>query len=457
VKVSFAVMRPEKYEAQVQVSDEDLRARYEANKSAFQLPERRGLLIFPVEEAAVAATLTISDDQLRKAYAEQIERFRTPERVRVRHILVATTDKSDAEKAKLRKKAEGLLQQLKGGADFAKLATENSDDPGSAQKGGDLDWVVRGQTVPEFEKTAFELKPGQLSEIVTTMFGYHILKVEAHEQGRVKPLEEVKNDLKADLMRAQVFDRMQLLADQIRAALTRSAAEAEALAKANGITPSRVAPMNMADPVPGVGADANFRDAVSSLPQGGVTQPIPAGTNRLVIAQVTTIVPPEPAKFEDVRAQLRAQIVRERAATIFEDRLKEAAERVRLAGGDLASVAKSMGLELKTQEVARTDDLEGIGTARQIEEAFTRNPGDFFGPVRITGGALLVKVLEKKAADLTGLAAQREALTQQIKRQRAQERQELFKEGILNELIREKKVKVYDENVQRLTERFSKS
>lgn len=455
IKVSYAVMRPERYEAQVTVSEEELRQRYEASKASFQRPEKRGLLIFTVDEPTVAAKLSVSDEQLRQAYNEQIERFRTQERVRVRHILVATSEKSDAEKAELKKKADGLLQQLKGGADFAKLATANSDDPGSAAKGGDLDWVVRGQTVPEFEQTAFSLKPGELSEVISTMFGYHILRVEAREAGRLRPFEEVKGELRTDLLRAQVFDRMQALADQIRSALTRSAAEAEALARANGISPLRLDPVNPADPIPGVGSDPGFRDAVSTLPQGGVTPVLPAGDNRVVLAQVTQIVPQQPATLAEVRDQIRAQIARERAATIFEDRLKEATERVRLAGGDLASVANSMGLEVKTAEVTRADEIEGIGTARQIEEAFTKNVGDVVGPVRITGGAMLVKVTGKTPADLTMLAGQRPVLTNSIKERRARERQELFKEGILNELIREKKVKVYEDNIRRLTDRYA--
>lgn len=457
IKISYALMRPDRYEAQVVVSEDELKQRYEINKASFQRPEKRGLLVFAIDEKTVASKLTLSDELLRKAYNEQLERFRMPERVRVRHILVGTSDKSDAEKAELKKKADGLLQQLKGGADFAKLATANSDDPGSAGKGGDLEWVVRGQTVPEFEQAAFSLKPGQLSEVVSTMFGYHILRVDAREQGRLRPFEEVRDELASDLMRGQVYERMQTLADQIRAALSRSPAEAEALARTNGITPVRIPPVNPLDPIPGVGAEAGFRDAVSVLPQGGVTPVTPTADNRLLIAQVTEIVPPQPSTLDEVRAQIRSQIARERSMTIFEDRLKEIEERVRLAKGDLASVARAMGLELKTVEVSRTDDLEGLGTVRQIEAAFTKDPGEVVGPVRIAGGALMVKVLDKKPADLTGLAARRESLSNSIKEQRARERQELFKEGILNELIRQKKVKIYDENVRRLTDRFAQS
>ncbi|HCN78780.1 MAG TPA: hypothetical protein DIT13_16490 [Verrucomicrobiales bacterium] len=260
--ISYVLVNADKYRSQVKITPEELQQRYEQNKAMFQQPEQRGLTVYPVEERAIAATLTLGDDLLRKAYSEQSDRFRTPERVRVRHILIDTRDKSDAEKAELKKKAEGILQQIRGGADFAKLAQEHSQDFGSAQKGGDIDWVVRGQTVPEFEAASFGMKPGQVSDLVNTMFGFHIIRVDAREDARLRPFEEVKDELRADVLRAQVFDRMQTVADQLRAALTRSTADGEAFARSNGIQPIQVSPLRPSDPVPGVGTDPNFAEAI---------------------------------------------------------------------------------------------------------------------------------------------------------------------------------------------------
>mgnify|MGYP000926016576 CR=1 FL=1 len=457
-KISYVIMTPDRYRSQVQITPEELQQRYEQNKAAFQTPEMRGLTVYPIAESAIASTLTVSDDQLQRAYRENQDRFRTQERVRVRHILIETRDKNDAQKAEAKKKAEDLLKQIRAGADFAKLAQENSQDYGSAPKGGDIDWVVRGQTVPEFETAAFSMKPGQVSDLVSTMFGYHIIRVEGREDARLKPFEEVRNELKSEVLRTQVFDRMQTVADQIRAALARSAAEGESVARQNGIQPIKVAPMRPSDPVPGVGADPNFTNSISELPLNGVTPVLPAGQDRLVVAQVTEIVPARPSTLDEVRGQIESSIVTERAQTIFEDRLKEAEERVRLSGGDIATVAKAMGFDVKTTgEVTRAAEIEGLGTALQIEEVFRKNPGEVVGPVRLSVGVVFAKLIEKIPADLTALASQRQSMTEAIKQRRARERRDLFSEGILNELIRKKKVKIYDENIARLTDRFKSS
>lgn len=457
-KIAYVLMQPDRYRSQVKLDPAEVAQRYEQNKSMFQSPERRGLTVYPVEEAAIASTLTVSDDLLRRAYQEQIDRFRTQERVRARHILIDTRDKSDAQKAEAKKKAEDLLKQIRGGGDFAKLAQANSQDFGSAQKGGDLDWIVRGQTVPEFEKAAFSLKPGQVSDLVPTMFGFHIIRVEAREDGRLKPLEEVRDELRKEVLRSQVFDKMQAVADQLRAALSRSAAEGQSFARANGIQPINVPPMRTSDPIPGVGSDANFTGAISELPLNGVTPVLPAGQDRLVVAQVTEIVPARPATLDEVRGQIEAALTTERAQTIFEDRVKEAEERVRLAKGDLATVAREMGFEVKTSDpLTRSSEIPGVGTVLQLEEIFRRNAGEVVGPVRMSVGVAFAKVLEKTPADLTELAARRQAMTDTIKQQRARERRDMFSEGILNALIKSKKVKIYEENIKKLNERFQRS
>ncbi len=457
-RISYVLLNADRFRSQVNVTAAELQQRYEQNKASFQIPEKRALVVYPISEAAISSTLTVTDDQLRKAYNEQLDRFRTSERVRVRHILIDTRDKSEADKAAAKKKAEDLLQQIRGGADFAKLAQENSQDFGSAAKGGDIDWVVRGQTVPEFEAAAFSLKPGQVSDPVNTMFGYHIIRVEAREEARLRPFDEVKNEVRSDVLRVQVFDRMQAVADQLRTALTRSSEEAAALARANGIQPITVAPMRTSDPVPGVGADPNFAEAIANLPQGGVTPVVPAGQDRLVVAQVTEIVPPRPATLEEVRGQIEGQIVTERSQTILEDRIKEAEERIRLANGDLAAVARAMNFDLKTTApVSRGEEIEGIGTALQIDEVYQKEPGQVAGPIRLSVGVVFAKLIEKVPADLTQLAARRAELTEALKQRRARERRDLFSEGVLNDLIARKKVKIYEENIQRLTDRFRSS
>src|SRR5439155_13182507 len=129
-------------------------------------------------------------------YEKNPDRFKQDESVRASHILIRVDEKADAAtRKKARAEIDAVLKQAKAGADFAKLAQQHSQD-GSAAQGGDLNYFSKGQMVPEFDKVAFALKPGQLSGVVTTQFGYHVIKVTDHKPGRVVPFEESSQQIK---------------------------------------------------------------------------------------------------------------------------------------------------------------------------------------------------------------------------------------------------------------------
>lgn len=157
----------------------------------------------------VVGKINVTDDDINLYYKAHQEEFRTPEMVRARHILIKV-DKSASndDKAKARSKAEDILKRIKAGEDFAKLASEFSEDPGSKNKGGDLGFFPKGRMVPDFEKVAFSLKPGEVSDIVETPFGFHIIKVEEKKESIQEPLEKVKDKVKekvfADFRKAKV-------------------------------------------------------------------------------------------------------------------------------------------------------------------------------------------------------------------------------------------------------------
>jgi peptidyl-prolyl cis-trans isomerase C len=155
----------------------------------------------------------VAEGQARSLYNAKPERFELAEQVQVRHILVA----GDAPESKA--KAEELLAQLKTGADFAELAKANSSDKGSGAKGGDLGYFSRGRMVPEFDKVAFALdKPGALSDLVKTQFGYHILRLEGRKPAGTKPYLEVREQLLAEVQDKAAQDAITAEADKLRAA-----------------------------------------------------------------------------------------------------------------------------------------------------------------------------------------------------------------------------------------------
>jgi peptidyl-prolyl cis-trans isomerase C len=154
---------------------------------------RQDMAIAKLIEGEIASKVAVTPDQITDFYAKNPDQFKEPERVRASHILIAFPDKADAAaKTAARTKAEQVLKDVKAGKDFAALAKQHSQDPGSAANGGDLGFFQRGQMVGPFNDAAFTLPPGTVSEIVETNFGYHIIKVAEKQAGRTVPLEEVK-------------------------------------------------------------------------------------------------------------------------------------------------------------------------------------------------------------------------------------------------------------------------
>lgn len=151
-------------------------------------------------EEKVAPAVTVSEQEAKSFYEENKERMQRPEQAKLRHILIqAGSDAAEEEKTAARTKAEGLLAQIREGADFAELATANSEDPGSKDEGGDLGWVSRGQTVEPFENAAFALEPGATSEVVESPFGFHIIRLEEKRPAGTAPFEDAREEIEAFL------------------------------------------------------------------------------------------------------------------------------------------------------------------------------------------------------------------------------------------------------------------
>src|ERR1035438_720131 len=192
------------------------------------VPEKKNLTVLVGDETRMEMTLTPADADLQRLYTQNSEAFRTPERVRARHILLKTQGKPASEEAAIKAKGESLLKQIKGGADFAKLAKENSEDNGggtggSAANGGDLgDWIAHGQMVPEFDKAIFALKVGETSDLVKTMYGYHIVQTLAHQDAGVRTFAEAKGELAAQWKKKRANDLVQQASDKAQGALQRS-------------------------------------------------------------------------------------------------------------------------------------------------------------------------------------------------------------------------------------------
>jgi peptidyl-prolyl cis-trans isomerase C len=188
------------------------------NAETLKRDMKQNLTIQKLVEKEIAGQISITEEAQRKFYQENLDRLQQPERVRVSHILVQVGEGDSAEaKADKRKKADSLLVRIKTGEDFAKLAGESSDDPGSKSKGGELPWVSAGDTVPAFEKAAFALEPGGLSEVVESDYGFHIIKLHEKKAASTVPFETVKGEITQFLTQREIQERLEQRVEQLRA------------------------------------------------------------------------------------------------------------------------------------------------------------------------------------------------------------------------------------------------
>src|ERR1022692_2849366 len=238
VKIEFVKFLSDKYRAEVQPTAQEMQDYFKAN---------RAVLI--ADQAKLEAAVNPTDVDLRRMYGQNQEQFRVPDRVKIRQILLKTQGKSASDDAPVKAKAEGLLKQIKAGADFAELAKNNSEDPSSAANGGAMpDWLTHGQfSSPDFDKAAFSLKPGQTSDLVKVDYGYHIIQVLQKEDGRLKPFDEVKGDLASQFKKERASDMMQKISDKAQALLQKDPLHPEKVAadlnmdlvQANNVEPGK--------------------------------------------------------------------------------------------------------------------------------------------------------------------------------------------------------------------------
>ncbi len=455
--IKYIAFPPAKFRGDVTPTAAELHASFEAHRNEYFEPEKRSFQALIVDQAKLEQSMVISDADLHAVYSASMDNFRMPERVKARHILIKTQGKSDAEKKQALAKAQDLAKQAKAGADFAQLAMKNSDDTSNAPKGGDLGWFVRGQMVGEFDKAAFAMNAGQISDVVTTEFGYHIIKVEEKEKARIKPFEEVKADLESQLKKQRVTEKMQTTADQVHDAVAKSPGSAAEIAKKFGVEIASVTNAAAGSPVPTLGSVPEIDNALTQMKVNDVTPVLTLPANRLVVAVLTQKTPARPSTFEEVEARVKDRVYLDKTTVIAHVKSKEAAAKLR-AGEDIDKVAKEYKLEVSSPaEFGRSDAVEGLGQAVYVKDAFAQPAGAILGPTEIQGRDIVYKVTTKSQPDMAAFAAEKENIRGTIRQQKANERLILFMDSVSAKLTADKKLKVNKELVLKLAAALKRS
>jgi peptidyl-prolyl cis-trans isomerase D len=432
-----------------------IKAYFDQNRQLFRIPEKRSFDLIVGAGADYIQSAQVSDAQLQKDYQESIDSFRTPERVRVRHILLKTQGKPKEEAAKLRAKAEDLLKQLKAGGDFAELAKKNSDDTASAQKGGELGWVTHGQMVPNFEKAAFSLKPGELSGIVDTEYGYHIVQAEEKQEAHTKTFEEARPEL---LLEAKKQASAEILSKNIaaaRAEVLRNPAQSAAVAAKYGLKFFKQENVPNNAPLPELTNPGELSSAITAAVKGAVTDVYNFDNQaKAAFAVVTNIAPARAAEFSEVQADVMQRYAGAETQRLAQDAAKQAAESAR-KGESLDEIAKQYGTTVKTAAPFSVDGAaEGIGSASQLAAAFKADVGGIIGPVSTGAGQFVCKVSEKVPADMSQYAANKSSIVQGLEQDKLRLQQPLFRDSIVNDLKRRGKVKMNQAAISRIVGRY---
>jgi peptidyl-prolyl cis-trans isomerase D len=456
--IQYVKVIGDKFKAEVQPSEADMRAFYQVNIKQYTHPETRDLALLIADKAKMEAGLNPTDAQLQQLYNQNKEQFRVPERVHAVHILFMTQGKPPADDAKIRAQAEDVLKQVQHGGDFAALATKYSEDPGSKTKGGDLGWVQRGQMVPEFEKATFELKPGQISGIIKTQYGYHIIKDLAHEDAHLQTFEESKAAILPAWKSAIVNSEMEQISDKAQTALQKDPQHPDQVAEQLKMQVVRANGVGGGAPIPEIGTNADFEQSIASLKSGQVSPVVALPGNKEVLAVVTAVNPPRPSTFEEVKDQVQAAIVQNRLNVAVQKHAQDLLDKARGMGNDLEKAAKAMGFEVKTSgEFEPGGTIAGIGTAAYLQAAFKQPVGSLIGPVPLPDSTLIGRVIAQIPPDPAKLADQRSTVRDQVKSDKARQRDVLFEAGVRDELKRQGKIKYHQDVIDRLISQYRAS
>lgn len=398
-------------------TDAELDTYYKAHPAEFTQPERRRALAAILPTASVPPP-AVTDADVEAAYKARRSQFEQPARRKVSHVLIkvpAVGGSAAEDQAKAR--AETTLARIRGGADFAQVAKETSEDPSTASRGGDLGLIAAGELVPEVDKAIQGLKPGELGGPVRSPFGFHILKVVEVVPGSRKELKEVAPTLRATLAAEGQLKAHRDRAQEVQQALL-VAADFATEARRRGLTVREAGPLRRGDPVEGVGRVAEASDAIFALPPDGVSSPVrvPEG---LVIFRLVGIEPSRLLPLAEARADVLRAVRRQKALAEAKARAENLAAGVQ-KGEDPRALARQGNVTYgEVGPFSRAEPLGDRALGQVLSPvALTLTEGGVGGPAEGPGGFYVIKLLGRDRPDPAGFEPARVALEARLLREK---------------------------------------
>jgi len=457
VKFEYAVVKEEDIKKGIHPTTEELKAFYDAHLKNYanSIPEKRQVKYAVIDTGKVLSGVQVSREDLQAYYNQHRDEYRTAEQAKVSHILIKTPlpgpDGKVDEKgvAEAQKRAEDLLKQLKSGAKFEDLATKYSEDPGSAKQGGSLGWIGKGRTVPEFEKVAFTLPKGQISDLVKSSYGFHIIRVDDRQDAHMKTLDEVKDQIEPVVKHQKAQEIVEKQAEDLLQQAKTKGLDAAAASKGVPVVTSDY--FARKDMVPGIGPAPQFMDAVFGAAEKSAPE-MAATSQGFAVFQLLGVNPPSTPTFDDIRTKVEEQFKGERGNLLLSQKLQELSDRAK-SEHDLKKAAKELGATVKTSDFVGPDgQVPDVGAMNgQASVAFSMKPGDISGPINSGAGGVVISLLEVQAPSDADFTAKRDQIRDTLLQGKQGELFGLFITNLRDQMEKSGKIKINQDELKALT------
>jgi peptidyl-prolyl cis-trans isomerase D len=414
VRLSAISFRADDFREGIEATDADVQTLYDEASNDYLVPEKRQLRFVLIDVPALKAGFTPSDADVQSYYDNNLDRYTDPVVLRASHILLRTTGKEVAE---VQAQAEAIVAEARGGADFAELARQHSEDEGTKEAGGDLGQITAGQMTPEFEGAAFALEQGETSDPVTSIVGIHVIQATEKTGGTSQALAEVRDSI-VDLLKQESADARATALAQAMAAEITTPEEMDAAAARRGLEAQESGFAAPGEPILGLGFSNEVTSQAFQLAEGEVAGPIQTPTGPAFVT-VTGIQDPYVPPLDEVEARVRDDVIRRKAFVAAQERARAAAATLKTAE-NFTEAAEAEGLTVNSSELmARGAAVPGVGLNAAVEAAaFSLGAGETSDPVLTGNTAVILHVHDRQEASPADLAATRESLRAELVSQR---------------------------------------
>ena len=410
IKLDMVTFSPDDYKTDVTVTDAELAEHLTDNAATYEIPDKRKIRFLAIEAESLRAEITVTPQQVETYYNTNLPQYSTPEQVRASHILF---NSEGADEVALLAKAESVLAEARAGADFADLAEQYSDDTGSASLGGDLNYFGRGQMVPAFETAAFGLMPGEISGLVQSDFGLHIIKVVDKQEAFNRPLDEVRDQIADQLQWQQALDRANAVATELSNTIAGpDDLDRVALERAWEVKESNFFARD--EPIEGLGMAPGVASAAFEFTEGEVGGPLQTASGQVFLAVIDQQDAYAP-ELDEVREDVTADLTDIKAMDLARTRAAELTPRLQEATNFVAIANRLRLNPTATEFITRGTALPVVGQNDAIDEiVFAMDVGTTSDVLSTDDLAVVVHVVDREEITEEGLAATKEALRAEL-------------------------------------------